>query len=275
MKFYCANSDFKKSSIVLAGVPYDGTSSFRPGSRFGPEAAREASYAIESYSPYQNKDLRDVKICDIGDLPLSFGDKELNFNIIESFADKIIHKRKKLVCIGGEHLISYPIIKSFKKKYKSLCVVHIDAHSDLIDSYRGEKFSHATVMRRVAEIVGFENLYQLGIRSLNKTDTLLPFRDTNMHLFNLNKAEEYIEKIRALPIYLSLDLDVLDPSVLPGTGTPEPGGVTYKELLSCLLLFKNLNIVGADMVELSPHYDLSGVSSITAAAILREIFLFQ
>ncbi len=275
MKFYCANSDFKKANIVLAGVPYDGTSSFRPGSRFGPEAAREASYAIESYSPYQNRDLRDIKICDIGDLPLSFGDKKLNFNIIESFADKIIHKRKKLISIGGEHLISYPIIKSFKKKYKNLCVVHIDAHSDLIDSYRGEKFSHATVMRRVAEIVGFKNLYQLGIRSLNKTDMLLPFRDTNMHLFNLNKAEEYAEKIRGLPVYVSLDLDVLDPSVLPGTGTPEPGGVTYKELLRCILSLKELNIVGGDVVELSPHYDSSGVSGIAAAVIVREFFLFE
>lgn len=273
MNFYCANYDFKKANIALLGVPYDGTSSFRPGSRFAPDAIREASYGIESYSPYQNKDLRDKKICDLNNIPLSFGDKELNFKIIDSFVQKIIYKRKKLVSIGGEHLISYPIIKSFTKKYKNLSIVHIDAHSDLIDSYRGEKFSHATVMKRVGEIVGFDNLYQLGIRSLNKIDLLLPHRDTQMHLFNLLKANEYIKKIGKSPVYVSLDLDVLDPSIFPGTGTPEPGGVSYKELIECILLFKDLNIVGADVVELSPHYDASGVSNIVAASILRELIL--
>ncbi len=273
MNFYCANYEFKKSTVALLGVPYDGTSSFRPGSRFAPDAIREASYGIESYSPYQNKDLRDKKICDLNNIPLSFGDKNLNFKIIESFVQKIVYKGKKLISIGGEHLISYPIIKCFAKKYKNLSVVHIDAHSDLVDSYRGEKFSHATVMKRVGEIVGFENLYQLGIRSLNKTDLLLPYRDTHLHLFDLSKTNEYIKSIKNNPIYISLDLDILDPSILPGTGTPEPGGVNYKELLNCILLFKDLNIVGADVVELSPHYDASGTSSIVAASILRELIL--
>ncbi len=273
MYFYCANHDFKKANIVLLGVPYDGTSSYRPGSRFAPNAIREASYGIESYSPYQKKDLRDLKICDLGDMPLSFGDKNLNLDLIESFSKKIIYGRKKPVFLGGEHLISYPLIKAFKRKYKELVVLHIDAHSDLIDSYRGEQLSHATVMRRVAEIVGFDNLYQLGIRSLNREDLLLPYRDENMCLFNLDKANEFIQKIGNKPVYLSLDLDVLDPSIFPGTGTPEPGGVTYKELLECLFLFETLNIVGADIVELSPHYDQSGVSSITAASIVRELLL--
>ncbi len=273
MNFYCATFEFVKSDTVLAGVPYDGTSSFRPGSRFGPDSVREASYAIESYSPYQKKDLRDKKICDVGNIPLSFGDKELNLNIIESFVDKLIKKRKRFVFIGGEHLVSYPIIKSFKNRYKNLAVLHMDAHSDLIDSYRGEKFSHATVMKRTGELVGFENLYQLGIRSLNRTDLLLPYRDENMSLFGLDKATDFIEKIGKRPVYISLDLDVLDPSVFPGTGTPEPGGVTYKELLECILLFKDLNVVGIDVVELSPHYDASGVSSIVAASIIRELIL--
>ncbi len=273
MNYYCATSEFKKSDTVLTGVPYDGTSSFRPGSRFAPDSIREASYGIESYSPYQKKDLREKRICDLGNIPLSFGDKMLNLDIIESFTDKMIQKKKRFIFMGGEHLISYPIIKSFKKRYKNLVVLHIDAHSDLIDSYRGERFSHASVMKRVAELVGFENLYQLGIRSLNEKDILLPHRDTNMQLFKLSKTQEFVETIGKNPVYISLDLDVLDPSCLPGTGTPEPGGVTYGELLECVLLFSKLNIAGIDVVELSPHYDTSGISSITAASIIREIIL--
>ncbi len=273
MNFYCANHSFEKANFIIAGVPYDGTSSFRPGSRFAPNAIREASYGIESYSPYLNKDLRDIKICDMQDIPLSFGDKEFNLHIIESFSYKFLKGRKKLLSIGGEHLITYPIIKSVYKKYKDLTVLHIDAHSDLIDSYRGEKLSHASVMRRVAEIIGFENLYQLGIRSLNKSDKFLPFRDKNMCLFDFSKAEEYLEIIGDRPLYVSLDLDVLDPSIFCGTGTPEPGGVTYKELVNLLQLLQHSNIVGADVVELSPHYDNSGVSSVTAASAVRELLL--
>jgi len=273
MNFYCATFEFQKSNVVLTGVPYDGTSSFRPGSRFAPDAIREASYGIESYSPYQKKDLRDKKICDLGNIPLSFGDKQLNLDIIESFVDKLIKKRKRFIFMGGEHLISYPIIKSFKKKYKDLTVIQLDAHSDLIDSYRGERFSHATVMKRTAEIVGFENLYQLGIRSLNSIDALLPYRKEKMQLFSLSNAQIFIKDIGNKPVYITLDLDVLDTSVFPGTGTPEPGGVSYKELLECVLLFSELNLVGIDVVELSPHYDTSGISSITAASIIRELIL--
>ncbi len=273
MRFYCANHDFKKANIVLLGVPYDGTSSYRPGSRFAPNAIREASYAIESYSPYQDRDLRDVKICDMDNIPLSFGDKQLNFKIIETFIKKIVYSKKRLICIGGEHLISYPIIKSFAKKYKDLHILHIDAHSDLIDSYLGERFSHATVMKRVGELVGFERLFQQGIRSLNKTDMLLPYRKENLHLFNLDRASEFLERIGNNPLYLSLDLDVLDPSIFPGTGTPEPGGITYNQLITFIKLLKPMNIVGADVVELSPHYDQSGVSSVVAASVLRELIL--
>lgn len=273
MNFYCANTDFKKADIIICGVPYDGTSSFRPGSRFAPDAARSASYQIESYSPYQQKDLRNRKICDMGNIPLPFGDKELALNIIESFTKKLISRRKKLIAIGGEHLISLPVIKNYRKLFSDLAVIQLDAHSDLINSYRGEKFSHATVMRRVAEIVGFDNLYQIGIRSCLSDDLMLPKRKENMCMFDFSKSAEYIKSLKDRHIYLTIDLDVLDPSIFPGTGTPEPGGVTYKNLIDLLKRFETLDIVGADIVELSPHYDLSGVSSIVAASIIKEIAL--
>ncbi len=271
MNFYCANAPFEKANIVIVGVPYDGTSSFRPGSRFAPNAIREHSSGIESYSPYFDKDLRDKKICDVGDLPLPFGDKELVLDIIEKFSSKLIKNKKKLLSIGGEHLISYPLVKTFAKKYDDLVVVQLDAHSDLIDSYRSEKFSHATVLRRICELIGFDNVYQLGIRSLNSSDLNLPKRKENMCLFNLDKASEYVGQIGSKPVYLTIDLDVLDPSIFAGTGTPEPGGVTYKELIYCLQQLSALNIVGCDVVELSPQYDTSNVSTIVAASVIREI----
>ncbi|WP_025270350.1 agmatinase [Hippea sp. KM1] len=273
MRFYCSLPNIKKAKTVLVGVPYDGTSTYRPGSRFAPQAIREASYGIESYSPYQDKDLRDIRFYDIGDMPLSYGDKKLNLNIIELFISKLISKGRRVVSLGGEHLITYPIVKAHAKKYKDLTVLQLDAHSDLIDSFRGETYSHATVMRRCSELVGFENLYQLGIRSMVKEDRLLPLRDVNMGLFDLSKAQEFLERIKDRPIYLTIDLDVLDPSIFNGTGTPEPGGISYKELIEFIKLLKGKRIVGADIVELSPHYDASGVSSVVAASITKEILL--
>ncbi len=273
MRFLFSLPSPKKARCFLVGVPYDGTSTFRPGSRFAPNSIREASYGIESYSPYQDKDLKDAKFFDIGDIPVSYSNIDLNFKTIESFIFKLILKGKKVISMGGEHLISYPIIKAFKRKFKEIVVFHVDAHSDLANTFRGESFSHATVMRRVAELIGFENLFQLGIRSLLKEDKILPKRKENMCMFNLDKAEKFLEEAGDRPIYLSLDLDVLDPSILPGTGTPEPGGVDFKELLRFILLLKDYRVAGADIVELSPHYDTSGVSSITAATILRELIL--
>ncbi len=273
MRFLFSLPSPKKARCFLVGVPYDGTSTFRPGSRFAPSSIREASYGIESYSPYQDKDLKDAKFFDIGDIPVSYSNIDLNFKTIESFIFKLIIKGKKVISMGGEHLISYPIIKAFKRKFKELVVIHVDAHSDLANTFRGESFSHATVMRRIAELIGFENLFQLGIRSLLKEDKILPKRKENMCMFNFDKAEKFLKEAGDRPMYLSLDLDVLDPSILPGTGTPEPGGVDFKELLRFILLLKDCRVVGADIVELSPHYDTSGISSITAATILRELIL--
>ncbi len=273
MRFLCSLPSLRKAQLILVGVPYDGTSTFRPGSRFAPNAIREASFGIESYSPYQDRDLAEIRFFDIGDIPLSYSDLKLNLKIIESFIFKIIFKGRKTICLGGEHTISYAIIKAYKKKYKELAVLHLDAHGDLSDSFRGERYSHATVMRRVAELVGFENLYQLGIRSLLRKDRMLPERDKKMCLYNLEKANGYINEIGDKPTYVSIDLDILDPSILPGTGTPEPGGIQFGELINFIQLLKNKRVVGADVVELSPHYDQSGISSITAATVVRELLL--
>lgn len=268
--FIGCDKEFHDSEIIITGIPYDGTSSYRPGSRFAPDEIRKSSYGLETYSPYQNKDLEDKKVCDIGDLELPFGEKKLILDKIETHIDNILKYNKKILSIGGEHLITLPIIKSFLKKYKNLYLIHFDAHADLRDEYLGEKLSHATVIKNIADIIGFEKIFQYGIRSGTKEEFELIKRK--------NLLNRSVDKIKQLindnPVYITVDLDILDPSIFPGTGTPEPGGWSFNNLMNKLIKFKDLNIVGCDVVELSPHYDHSMVSTITAAKIIREILIF-
>jgi agmatinase len=269
--FLCANKDFRRSKVCIAGIPYDGTSSNRCGARFAPKAIREASHGIESYSVYQKKSLQDKSVSDMGDIPLPLGDAEFATGIIKSFISPIV-REKKCFFFGGEHLISLPIVDVLSNEYKNLFVVQFDAHADLRDSWMGEKLSHASVMRRVAEIIGFERLLQLGIRSGTEEEFKLPQRK-QLLCEDFSYVDEFIKIIGKNPVYLSIDLDVLDTSVAPGVGTPEPGGRSFIELIETLMKFSSLNVVGCDLVELSPHYDSSGNSSIVAASIAKEVIL--
>jgi agmatinase len=265
--FLGCNKDIKDADILLIGIPYDGTSSFRPGSRFAPNAIRETSYGIETYSPIFDKDIEeDLSICDIGDMELPFGNFQKATYIIEKKLEEI--PSKKVVSIGGEHLITLPIVKNFYKKYNDIYLIHFDAHADLRDDYLGEKLSHATVIRRIAEIIGFEKVFQYGIRSGTKDEYNLIKKHKT-----LNRSIDEIKNIIGKShVYISVDLDVLDPSIFPGTGTPEPGGFSFNELINFIRQLDSLNIVGCDVVELSPHYDNSGVSTIVAAKVIRELF---
>jgi agmatinase len=267
--FISCNKDFDNSEIVIFGVPYDGTSSFRPGSRFAPDRIREASYGLETYSPEYRCDLENFKITDVGNIDIPFGDKKQVFEITESFTANLLKYNKRTLTLGGEHLISLPVLKSVFEKFNDLKVIHIDAHADLRKDYLNEKYSHATVMHCIGELIGFENIFHYGIRS--GTEYEFSLMD---YYKNLNRSFDYLkEKISGSNVYITLDLDVLDPSVLPGTGTPEPGGYGFNELCVLLKFINelNINIVGVDVVELSPDYDCSGVSSIVAAKIVREL----
>ncbi|KAA0259564.1 agmatinase [Deferribacter autotrophicus] len=268
--FIECNKNFDDSEIVIIGIPYDGTSSYRPGSRFAPDEIRKASYGLETFSPIQNKDLLDKNICDIGDLELSFGNKLDILKKIEIEIDKIIHQNKKILSIGGEHLITYPIIKSYLKKYPDLFLIHFDAHADLRDDYLGENLSHATVIRRISELIGLNRIFQYGIRSGTKEEFDI-IRNNNLLNRDLNKVKNIIGDT---PVYITVDLDILDPSVFPGTGTPEPGGISFNSLINKLHILSELNIVGCDVVELAPDYDPSKVSTIVAAKIIRELLIF-
>lgn len=262
----------EESSFIMVGLPYDGTCSFRPGARFAPQEIRLASHGLETYSPVLNRDLFDLNFYDAGELDFAFGNREDTLFKIERAAGEIFGKNKKWLGVGGEHLVTLPAVKACYEKHPDLNIIQFDAHADLADDYMGEKLSHATVIKRISEFILPENIIQTGIRSGTKEE--YDWMKKNKTFYNSNSDfSNRIEKIGSKPVYLTIDLDILDPSIFSGTGTPEPGGLFFKEFIERLNILGKLNIVGADVVELSPHYDASGVSTITAAKIIREILL--
>ncbi len=273
LNFIGCESEYESANIVLFGSPFDGTTSFRPGTRFAPQYIRNDSYGLETYSPYQDSDLEDYKIFDFGDLDFPFGNKEAVLKMIENHVLKITQDNKIPFMIGGEHLVSYSPIKVLSKLYPNLHIIHLDAHTDLREEYMGEKLSHATVIKRAWEFVGDNKIFQFGIRSGTKEEFIWAKKHTTMEKFSCNSISEVVKKIGENPVYITIDLDVLDPSIFCGTGTIEPGGISYKELQEAIMQFKQLNVVGADVVELSPHYDQSGMSTAVACKVIRELLL--
>lgn len=272
--FIGCESDYSNSEIVLFGIPFDGTTSFRPGTRFAMQAIRPDSYGLETYSPYLKKDLENSAIYDGGDLEMPLGNTQKSMDTILEYTRGLVQDNKKFLMVGGEHLVSFPTIQAAYEKYPDLHVIHIDAHTDLRDEFLGEKLSHAAVIRRCHDFLGDGRIFQFGIRSGTEQEFEWAKEHTYLEPFYLNTVKEIVEKLRDVPVYITIDLDVLDPSVLPGTGTPEPGGITYRELLEAIGHFQTLNnIVAADVVELSPQYDTSGASTAVACKTIREMLL--
>ena len=272
--FIACDSDYEESKIVIFGAPFDSTTSFRPGTRFASSAIRNESFGIETYSPYCDKDLLDTKIFDGGDLELCFGNSRQALDDISAFTSDILNDGKIPFMIGGEHLVTLGAVEAVFKKYPDLNIIHFDAHTDLRDDYLGEKLSHASVIRRCHDLLGDGKIFQFGIRSGDRTEFEWAKQGhTFLNKFDFRGLEKVIEELDGKPVYFTLDLDVLDPSCFCGTGTPEAGGVTFRELLSAVTKVENLNIVGLDMNELSQIYDQSGASTALACKLLREILL--
>lgn len=271
--FIGCDKEYKDSNIVIFGAPFDSTTSYRPGTRFASGAIRNESYGIETYSPYQDKDLADIHVFDGGDLELPFGNPRRALDEIESYAAGILADKKTPFMIGGEHLVSLATIKAAFDKYPDLHVIHFDAHADLREDYLGETLSHASVMRRCHDFLGDGRIFQFGIRSGDREEFYWAKDHVRMQKFNFNGLDEVIKELEGKPVYLTIDLDVLDPSEFPGTGTPEAGGVRFLELLSAVTSLSGLHIVALDMNELSPLYDQSGASTALACKLLREILL--
>jgi agmatinase len=271
--YISANTSFEKSKAVILGCPYDGSASFRPGARFGPSAIRRASWGIETFSPYFQRDLTQYPIHDMGDLELPLGEKKISLGLIRKALGQILSKRKFPILLGGDHLITLPIVEELFLRHPNLHIIQIDAHTDLREEYLGESLSHSTVMRKVVDHLGKGRLFQIGVRSGTEDEFKLARRMKSIVSLDSRSLSSMIKRLRNKPVYISLDLDVMDPSLLPGVGTPEPGGLTFQEIISLLRKLQTLHVVGFDIVELTPDYDPTQVSSVTASVILREMIL--
>ena len=273
--FIGCECEYEESGIVLFGAPFDSTTSFRPGARFGSAAIRHESFGIETYSPYQDKDLTDKKVFDCGDLELSFGSPEAALNDIEAQSKKILSDGKLPILIGGEHLVTLGSVRAVFAKYPDLQIIHFDAHADLRDDYLGVNLSHACVLRRCHDLVGDGKIHQFCIRSGDREEFSFAKEHTDMHKFNFEGLKEVCDELAKnnTPVYFTIDLDCLDPSVFCGTGTPEAGGVSFNELLNAILTVSKTNIVAADINELAPMLDNSGASTAVACKVLRELIL--
>ena len=271
-KYICAYSDFEDADFVMFGIPYDATTSYKPGTRFGPDEIRKASWGLETFSPVLKKDLIDVNVCDLYNIII----EGTQMDIIErsyNASKNIMEKGKIPIMMGGGHSITYPVVKAVKDVYNHFVLIQFDAHCDLREEYLGNEYSHASVIRRCFDLT--KDIYQFGIRSGDKEEWEFGWENTNISM-DLPTKED-IKEIKSLdkPVYITIDIDVLDPAYAPGTGTPEPCGFSTKELINSLYLFKELkdNIIGFDVVEISPHYDIGNITSIAAAKIIRELML--
>lgn len=272
--FLGCDSGYEEARAVIFGVPFDGTTSYRPGTRFASRVMRAESYGLETYSPYQGKDLTDHEVFDGGDLELPFGNVQAVLQRIEEKACAILAQDKIPVMLGGEHLVTLGAVRAAAKKHPDLHILHFDAHTDLRDEYLGEMLSHATVLRRCWDILGDGRIFQYGIRSGDRPEFVWAAEGhVAMHAFDLQGVAQTVVKLAGKPLYVTIDLDVLDPSAFPGTGTPEAGGVSFMELFDAILALKSANVVACDITELSPPYDPSGTSTATALKILRELLL--
>ncbi|HZG83314.1 agmatinase [Paenibacillus sp.] len=274
--FILSSEDYEAAQAVIYGMPMDYTVSFRPGSRFGPAAIRRSSIGLEEYSPYLDKHLEEIKYFDAGDLLLPFGNAARSLDLIGEYVRKLLDDGKVPVGLGGEHLVSWPVIREVYAKHPDLKLIHIDAHADLREQYEGEPLSHSTPIRKAANLIGGKNVYQFGIRSGMREEFAWGRENVNFFPFDvLEPLKSVLSDFEGKPVYVTIDIDVLDPSAAPGTGTAEAGGITSKELLGAVhaIAGSGANVVGFDLVEVAPVYDPTEQTPIVAAKLIREMLL--
>lgn len=273
--FLACDAPYEKAQIVLFGAPFDSTTSYRPGTRFGPSAIRHESFGLETYSPYQDKDLEDYAVFDSGDLELSFGSPRRALDAIRERTETILRDGKLPLLLGGEHLVTLGAFEVVLEKYPDLHLIHFDAHTDLREDYLGEPLSHACVIRRCYDLIGDGRIHQFCIRSGLKEEFSFARTHTDFHPFGFDGLKETVDRLKeeGVPIYFTIDLDCLDPAAFPGTGTPESGGVWFPGLLQAILMVAKTQVVASDVNELSPHLDASGASTALACKVVRELLL--
>jgi len=252
-------------------MPLDRTSSFIPGARFGPDFTRVAADNIESFSPYQKRDVGDVRVHDAGNLEFTFESADAPLKLIAATAAKNVTRGTKQLALGGEHTITPPIVAELARHYPNLCVVQYDAHSDLRQEFLGERNCHATAMARVLDAVPRERLFQLGIRSFSRNSEM---SEPNLFPFEvLGPVKQVRAAIGGRPVYVTLDVDVLDPGAMPDVQTPEPGGCSYRDLAQSLAGLAGLKVLGCDLVEVCPRTMQPSAGAAAAAELVRELCL--
>jgi len=272
--FMGSGDDYAAASLVILGAPMDFTVSFRPGARFGPEEIRRVSVGLEEYSPALNRELSECRFYDAGDVELPPGGVEESLRRIGRAVEEIFADGKFPLLLGGEHLVTLPAVQAAFRHHPELAVIHFDAHADLRDEYLGERLSHATVMRRVLETVGWDNLYQFGIRSGTGEEFDLARKRSGLFFAEILPClRDVCRQLRGRPIYITLDIDVLDPAFAPGTGTPEPGGCSPRDVFNALYMLRELPVVGMDLVEVCPACDPTERTALLAAKLVREAVL--
>ena len=271
--FMGARRDSSGCQVGVFGVPYDGTTSFRPGTRFGPAAIREVSSGLETYCPQLDRDLDTLAYADLGALNIAFGAPEPVVEAVKRATAHILALGLKPLMLGGEHSISSGAVAAVAKDHPDLVLVQLDAHADLRQTWLGASHSHACAMRRCLDVLPSGDLLQIAIRSgtaeefseLHRSGRLIP----------LHQMSQKLSDLRGRPIYLTVDLDWFDPAVMPGTGTPEPGGFTWTDFAALINELQYHHLVGADVVELAPQLDPSGISSVLAAKVTRSLLLLM
>jgi agmatinase len=257
--------------VGLFGVPYDGTTSFRPGTRFGPAAIREVSTGLESYCPQLGLDLEDLAFADLGAVAISHGAPEPVLAAVEQATEAVLDLGLAPLMVGGEHSISSGAVAAVARRHPDLVLVQLDAHADLRQQWLGSQHSHACAMRRCLEVLPSGTLRQIAIRSGTRAE----FEElrSSGRLVAIERMAEALIPLRGRPLYLTVDLDWFDPAVLPGTGTPEPGGFHWADFAVLVEELSHHRLVAADVVELAPQLDPTGVSAVLAAKVVRSLLL--
>jgi len=264
-----------RNAVVLFGAPLDATMSFRSGARHGPRAIREYSYVLETFSAQAGLDLETLALFDAGDVDIAPGEIRPALGMIHDAVREILSDGCKPLMLGGEHLVTLPAVEAVHGAYPGLMVIQIDAHADMREQYLGQDLTHAGVMRRVSAVVGRENIYSAGIRSISADEYEYARCPATNFSPRLDALDDFAHIAGNRPVYLTIDIDVVDPAFAPGTGAPEPGGPSSRELLDALAGLSGLDIVAADIVEVAPPYDAAGITAALAAKIAREVIMMM
>jgi len=267
------SADYENAITVLFGAPFESRTIHREGASKAPSAIRSVSTNIETFSPYLRADMRDVDIFDAGDLDISGKEVITAIDAVESFCGKIHDDGKIPVMIGGEHILACGAARAAATRWPELAVLHFDAHADLKRDFHGEPFSDLTLMRRIWDILGDDRIYQFGVRSGSREEFAWAMEHTRIETGSANSIDSCAEAVLSRPIYITVDLDVIDPAEFPATSIPEAGGMSFRALCDALLSLRGLDVVGFDICELYPPYDTTGVSASLAAKLLREMLI--